>query len=173
MAIEVRARARNEETARWFRFSDAEAEEKADGFGLMNGSGGFNRWFAETFLLSRASASDPNGAFASGAARLAKDLASSVSAFGLLTTSDNTRRQQILAGRAYARIALTATALGIATHPMTQVTEEYADMAMHKKHFLEACGITNPECLQMVIRLGFASPHRHTARRDPRAMIRR
>jgi hypothetical protein len=173
MAIEASARARNEETARWWRFDDAELAAKRDGFGLRNGgTSGFGRWFIESFVLRRKSAGDPDGAFARGAVERARAQADSVSAVGLLVTRGNTRKDQLMAGRAYARVALTGTAQGVAMHPMTQSTEEYGDMAALKRRFLDACGVSPSQTLQMVVRLGFAAPHDHTPRRDPQAMTR-
>jgi hypothetical protein len=110
MAVEVKAVPRNAETAHWFRFSEDEIEEKRDGFSVQQtGAGALKRWVAETFVLDRAGASDPNGSFAKGAVDQAHDQARSAAAFGALASDENTRRAQIVAGRAYARVALTAT----------------------------------------------------------------
>ena len=134
MAAEVKDRARNEETAKWFRFSDRELEQKRDGFGLANnGKTGFTAWFAETFVLSREGSADPNGTFARGAIDMARSQAKSAPAFGVLTTASNTRAAQVLAGRAYARVALTAQALGLSMHPMSQSLEEYAEVGRRQK----------------------------------------
>ena len=171
MAVETSQAPRNVETARWFRFSEAEIVQRRDGFGLgQTGASGFDRWFAETFLLSRRSAGDPRGAFASGAVDRARAQARSAPAFGLLVTNANTRLAQVLAGRAYARIALTATALGLAIHPMTQITEEYRAMAALRGRFSEGCGVVDGRTAQMVVRLGTAVPHAHSPRRDVRDM---
>jgi hypothetical protein len=173
MAVEVKARARNVETAKWFRFSDAEVEAKRDGFGLAhNGVAGFRKWYAETFLLDRESAADPEGSFASSAVGLARDQAESAPAFGVLSTRENTRRAQVISGRAYARVALTVEALGLAMHPMSQALEEYPDMTAVKARFEREVGLEPGDTVQMFFRLGHAEAAQHTPRRNVRDLVR-
>jgi hypothetical protein len=173
MAAEVKDHARNEETAKWFRYSDRELEQKRDGFGLANnGKTGFTAWFAETFVLSRESSADPNGAFARGAIDMARSQARSAPAFGVLTTTSNTRAAQVLAGRAYARVALTAQSLGLSMHPMSQSLEEYPDMALVKTRMEREVALNPGSTVQMLFRLGYADPTPHTPRRSVEDMVR-
>ena len=166
MAVEVQAVARNVETARWFRFSEREVEETRDGFGLaQTGRGALTRWFAETFLLDRKGAADPRGMFARGAIDSVRQQAGSAAAFGVLSDRANTRRAQVIAGRAYARIALTATALGLAMHPLSQALEEYPDMAKIKARLEAEVGLPSGGTVQMLFRLGHSDPTPHTPRR--------
>lgn len=51
--------------------------------------------------------------------------------FVWLATHGNSRAQQIEAGRAYVRLQLQATALGLGMHPMSQALQEFAEMAPH------------------------------------------
>jgi hypothetical protein len=172
MTAEVRDRARNVETARWFRFSSKEIAEKRDGFNLEhNGKSAFVRWFAEAFVISRESSASPDGSFAAGAVDLARDQARSAPAFGVLSTAENTRTAQVLAGRAYARVALTVQALGLAMHPMSQSLEEYADMAPVKTRLEHEVGLAPGGTVQMLFRLGHADETPHTPRRDVRTMV--
>jgi nitroreductase len=174
MAAEVKDRGRNEETAKWFRYSGKELEQKRDGFGLANnGKTGFTAWFAETFVLSREGSADPNGTFARGAIDMARSQANSASAFGVLTTASNTRTAQVFAGRAYARVALTAQALGLSMHPMSQSLEEYADMAQVKARMEREVMLAPGSTVQMLFRLGYADPTPHTPRRSVEDMVRR
>lgn len=173
MRIEISARARNAETATWFRFNDDELEQKRDGFGLVhNGVTGLKRWFAEAFVLSRASAADPQGSFAQGAVDLTVDQTQSVSAFGVLTSADGSRRSQVKAGRAYARIALTAQALGLALQPLSQMLEEYRDMAGVKAKFEREIALAPGAQAQMFFRLGYADASAHTPRREVQSLLR-
>lgn len=57
----------------------------------------------------------------------------SASAMGFvwLATPGNHRGQQLDAGRAYVRLQLAATALGLGTHPMSQALQEFSEMAPH------------------------------------------
>jgi hypothetical protein len=173
MAVEVQAPARNIETARWFRFKRREIDEKRDGFGLaQTGRGRIARWFAEHFILDRASAAKPDGAFATGAIDMTRDQAGSAAAFGVLSTAGNSRRAQVIAGRAYARIALSATSLGLAMQPLSQTLEEYPEMAATKTRFEREVGLASGHTVQMLFRLGRAEPTEHTPRRDVRALLK-
>ncbi len=173
MAVEVTAVARNTETAHWFRFNEQETEQKRDGFGMsQTGRGAITRWFAEHFLLDRAGAADPNGAFAKGAIDATREQAGSAAAFGVLFTGANTRRAQVIAGRAYARVALSAASLGLAMHPLSQALEEYADMTKTKARVEREVGLPPGATVQMLFRLGHAEPTPHTPRRDVRAIVR-
>jgi hypothetical protein len=174
MAVEVRSVPRNVETAHWFRFSQREVEEKRDGFGLaQSGRGVLARWFAEHFILDRASAADANGSFAKGAVDLTREQAASAAAFGVLSTANNSRRAQVIAGRAYARIALTVTSLGLAMHPLSQALEEYPDMSAIKARLERELALAPGHTVQMFFRLGRAIPTEHTARRDVRSLLKR
>ena len=90
----------------------------------------------------------------------------------MLTTAENTRRAQVLAGRAYMRIALTAQALGLAMHPMSQALEEYADMAGIKARMEREVGLLPGGTVQMLFRLGHADATQHNPRRSVRDMMR-
>jgi hypothetical protein len=51
--------------------------------------------------------------------------------FVWLSTPGNRRGDQVAAGRAYVRLQLQATALGVGMHPMSQALQEFAEMAPH------------------------------------------
>jgi len=173
MATEVSSVERNRETARWFRFSDRELLQKRDGFGAaQNGVEGVKKWFAENFILSRERAPDPKGAFAQGAIAQTGTQAGSAAAFAALVSRTNTRLDQVLAGRAYARIDLTASRLGLAIQPLSQALEEYPEMAPLRMRLKLALGVAQEETVQMLFRLGRAKPARHTPRRTVAALIR-
>jgi hypothetical protein len=82
----------------------------------------------------------------------------SASGFLWLASPDNTRPTQVVAGRAYVRTHLLATAAGVDMHPLSQALQEFAAMrvpreAIHKTLGLAALG----ETLQMLSRVGFAT----------------
>ena len=56
-------------------------------------------------------------------------MAMSARAFGWLTNGNRTRKDQLDAGRAYLRLNLEATRLGLAIHPWSQALQEYPEMA--------------------------------------------
>jgi hypothetical protein len=173
MAVEVAGRDRDEELAQWFRFSDREVEQKRDGFGLgHSGRVGIAKWFAETFIISRGDAKKPKGNFSQQSVALLSDQARSASAFGLLVSGRNTRRDQVLAGRRYARVQLTATSIGLRIHPLSQILQEYPDMTTLQKEFKKATAVADSETAQMFFRIGHAPATLHTPRRDLRDLFR-
>ncbi|MDE3163735.1 MAG: nitroreductase family protein [Acidobacteriota bacterium] len=173
MRIEVSSPARNRETAGWFRFSDPELRQNRDGFGLaQSGTEGIKKWIAETFVLDRERAANPKGAFAQGAIASLAEQAGSAAAFAALATATNTRLQQVLAGRAYARVHLTASRLGLAMQPLSQALEEYAEMAAPQQQIKQALNIADAHTVQMLFRLGHARPTPYSPRRDIAALIR-
>lgn len=174
MRIDVASPARNTETAAWFRFSDEEARRSRDGFGLAaNGTAGVAKWIAETFVLSRATAADPDGSFATGAITTTRRQAQSAAAFGVITTAANTRFHQVLAGRAYLRMQLAATALGVQTHPLSQALQEYPEMESLHGQLRTELGVPDGHVVQMLYRIGYAEPAPRTLRRDARDLVRR
>jgi hypothetical protein len=174
MAVEVRDRTRNEETARWFRLSNAEFERRRDGFGLpQSGITGMTRWFAESFLLDRKDLAEPGGTFAKRAVELTREQAESAPAFVIHASAKNDRCTQVLAGRAFARMQLTATELGLATHPMSQALQEYSDMAPLYQKLKRILDIPADHTIQMLARVGYAAPTFPAPRRDVTEMMRR
>jgi hypothetical protein len=92
--------------------------------------------------------------------------------FVWLTSPGNSRSQQIEAGRAYVRLQLKATELGLGVHPMSQALQEFAEMQPHyeKVHQLvlgkSAPRSVGDDTVQMFCRLGYtASPAPATPRR--------
>ena len=174
MAVEVRDRKRNEETARWFRLSDAEFARHKDGFGLpQSGITGVSRWFAESFMLDRKELAEPEGSFAKKAVELTRGQAQSAPAFLIQASAKNDRPAQVFAGRAFARMQLTATGLGLATHPMSQALQEYGDMALLYATFKRVLGIPEDHTIQMFARVGYAAPTFPAPRRDVADIVRR
>jgi len=167
MAIDVSDRARDEETAEWFRFSDAEIERRRDGFGLSQGGvGGLSKWMAETFLLSRKSAGDPSGTFAKKSVELCWGQASSASAFAWVTTAQNRGADQLAAGRSYVRAQLAAQQLGIRSQPFSQLLQEYPAMTRLREEFKGEFDVGSGDTVQMLFRLGYAEPTPHSPRRQ-------
>lgn len=90
----------------------------------------------------------------------------------------NRRADQVNAGRAYVRLQLQATALGVGMHPMSQALQEFAEMAPHyeRAHQLmlgrAAPKTAEDETVQMFCRLGYtATPAPATPRRPLGAFV--
>lgn len=92
--------------------------------------------------------------------------------FVWLSTSGNSRSQQIQAGRAYVRLQLKTTEIGLGMHPMSQALQEFAEMKpfYDRAHQLllgkSAPRTLTDDTVQMFCRLGYtagaeaASPRR-------------
>lgn len=90
----------------------------------------------------------------------------------------NSRADQVNAGRAYVRMQLKATELGVGVHPMSQALQEFPEMAPHyaRAHQLmlnkPAPKTAADETVQMFCRLGYtAAPAPATPRRPLAAFV--
>jgi len=113
-------------------------------------------WWGRKFgAISREALLDPStSAFETGATMIAEQSATAMG-WGWMTTAGNTRKIQIATGRAYLRLNLQATALGVALHPMSQVLQEYPEMTELQSQFHETIGTRPGETVQMLVRLGY------------------
>ncbi len=92
-------------------------------------------------------------------------------AFGWIATPLNTRAAQIAAGRAYVRLNLKATELGVAMHPHSQALQEFAEMADMHRAIHKATGVPRGHTVQMFFRLGYAADPGPTPRRSPDSIV--
>lgn len=173
MSIETSNKMRDAETIEMFRFNDKERGRYRDGFGVaQSGMTGLKGWIAEAFFLSREDAEEDSTSFATQAVDMTNDQSRSAAAFGWISTASNTRLDQVVTGRAYERLNLAATALGIAMHPMSQVLQEYSDMADLQRRFLAYLDVPQGHTMQMLFRLGIAKPVEHSPRRSVKDLHR-
>ncbi len=173
MRIETSDKNRDRETITMFRFNDDEVEKYKDGFGLAQvGKTGIIKFLLEKFFLSRKSALTEDSSFGEETVKLTEKQSESAVAFGWLTSKTNTRLDQVKIGRIYERINLKATELGIAMHPMSQVLQEYSDMAFLQQKFKDYLRIPEDQTVQMLFRLGHATPVVHSPRRQVKDFFR-
>ena len=85
-----------------------------------------------------------------------------------------TRSAEVAAGRAYVRLQLQATALGLQMHPMSQAPQEFAEMKplYDRLHALTVGRPADQRTVQMLCRIGHCAPQPHTPRRGVDAIIR-
>ena len=78
------------------------------------------------------------------------------------------------AGRAYMRLQLKATELGLQMHPMSQAPQEFAEMKTHydELHRLLVNKPAAQETVQMFCRIGHCPPTQHQPRRGVDAILR-
>ncbi len=123
-------------------------------------------------LFDRSRASAPDSFAIQAHIRQFKDKIAKTPAFIWLKTSDNARSTQLLAGRAYARLQLMATAHGLAMHPLSQALQEYPAQAPHRQALHALLDATEPgETVQMWARLGYAPPASPAPRRGLAALV--
>lgn len=76
-----------------------------------------------------------------------------------ITSEGNARTTQVLAGRAYMRVQLAGTALGLAMHPLQQALQEYPEQAGPYAGIHALLGAPRPgRTVQMWARVGYAEP---------------
>ena len=86
----------------------------------------------------------------------------------------STRSAEVNAGRAYLRLQLQATQLGLQMHPMSQAPQEFAEMRVHYER-LHALLLGLPAAqrtVQMFCRVGHCADQPHTPRRGVEAIVR-
>lgn len=84
------------------------------------------------------------------------------------------RRAEVEAGRAYMRLQLKATELGLQVHPMSQAPQEFDEMKPHydRLHELLVGRPAHEETVQMFCRIGYCAEQPHAPRREVDAIIR-
>lgn len=144
----------------WLRESDGDARRRGDGVTAERlGYDGPFGWFAESSMR-------PGGHFRRWSlgwlGHETNELVRASGALALITAPRRTDSTAILAGQAYERFALKATALGLAQQPLSAATQTEAGRAGIAKAF----GVTNEEPL-LLVRLG----HARTVPASPRRAV--
>jgi hypothetical protein len=92
--------------------------------------------------------------------------ATSAAAFGWIVTPENHKITQLRAGRAFERVHLTATFLGLSLQPMNHILHTYNDMKKTRHDFQEILDIPDTNTLQMFFRIGYARSAPYAPRRN-------
>jgi hypothetical protein len=93
--------------------------------------------------------------------------------FVWMVTADNTRATQVAAGRAYMRLQLAATGLGLSMQPLQQALQEYPEQAGPHQEIRRLLGADKPgQTVQMWARVGSAEMAEPAPRRRLRDFIR-
>lgn len=110
-----------------------------------------------TGLMNREALADRSSqAYRSGAEVYREIMASSMG-FLWWTSSDNSRKTQLDAGRVFARTHLQATEAGVHLHPVSQCLQEFPAMGPHLNGIHAMLGVDSPGRIQMLARLGYAA----------------
>ncbi len=88
--------------------------------------------------------------------------------------SNTLRSAEVNAGRAYLRLQLKATELGLQVHPMSQAPQEFAEMKplYDQLHQLLLGKPAGEETVQMFCRVGYCAQQQHTPRRAVDGFVR-
>ena len=123
-------------------------------------------------LFDRSKPSEPDSSAITGQISEFNDKMSTTPACVWLSTSDNSRRTQMLCGRAYVRLQLAATALGLRMHPLSQALQEYPEQTNNFKAIRELLvGKDSTATVQMWTRLGYAPAGSPSPRRGLQAHL--
>jgi len=133
------------------RFGRREIEASPDGIDL---GGPFLETLMLAGMLSREAQRDPSSrAFRTGV-EIYREMLAATPAYVWLATEGNARTDQIAAGRAWLRVNLAATGLGLGLHPVSQCLQEFPEMAQVRGRAHEMLGEPG-ETVQMLGRLGY------------------
>jgi hypothetical protein len=85
-----------------------------------------------------------------------------------------TRSAEVAAGRAYLRLHLKATELGLQMHPLSQAPQEFAEMKpfYDQMHQMLLGRPATQEVVQMLCRVGYCADQPHTPRRELASFMR-
>jgi nitroreductase len=122
-------------------------------------------------MISREQIADPqSSAFKQGMDRY-RTMLNATPAYLIVTTPDNSRGAQVAAGRAYVRANLKAAQLGVAMHPVSQLLQEYPEIADLKAQFESAVGVAAPARVQMLARVGYGPQVEPSPRRSMTSFV--
>lgn len=158
--LEVLTPNTNQESVDLMRIGAVEVKANPDGIELEGPLMGLGKAIG---LISRETLADPSSeGFRQGLA-MYEAMAMSARGFVWIANDNQRRADQIDAGRAYVRMNLRATALGLGLHPWSQSLQEYPEMA---PLYAEVHGlIGGGKRLQMLARTGFGPDVGPTPRR--------
>ena len=150
--VEIETARTYKESVDLMRIGNKEVAAKPDGISM---GGAFFSVMKNTGLISRKKIADPSSqAYKQGISPF-RDIMHSAMAYSWISTSGNTRLNQVEAGRQYLRLNLKAAELGLSMHPISQALQEYPEMAMLYKELHELTDTQSPGRIQMLTRLGY------------------
>ncbi len=167
--LEMHTQAALAESVNVMRIGDRAIAAHRDGLTL--GGPMMNLLGASGFITREALLDPDSSANAQGAA-MWKKMSDSAPAFIWISSDDNSRRTQISAGRAYARLNLAAIAHGLSVHPWSMALQEYPEMADLYAEQQTFLGATSAAPVQMLARIGYAPAIPPAPRRGLEALLK-
>jgi len=150
--IEIETPRTYKESIDLMRIGNKEVAANPDGIDL---GGSFFSIMKNLGLTTHEKLADPNSiAYKQGIPPF-RDIMYSSMAFSWITSSGNTRMDQVKVGIEYLISNLKAAEMGLSMHPISQALQEYPEMAATYKKLHELMGIKSPGRIQMLSRLGY------------------
>lgn len=149
------------ESTRLTRIGAAEVAANPDGISLY---GPMMETYRLMGVLSRAEMERKGSRAFKSTLSFYNALIDTAQAFGWLSSGANTRADQIAAGAGWLRINLAATKNGLAMHPLSQVLQEFPEMAACYESFHRLAGVAAPARVQGLFRFGYAKEPRPAPR---------
>jgi hypothetical protein len=140
------------------RIGKAEIEAQPDGIDL---GGAFLEGLALLGMLSREQLRDTASTAYQQGLDMYREMLGTAMGHVWIATPGNRRIDQLNAGRAWLRVNLKATELGLGVHPLSQALQEYPEMAELFEEMTAAtdvgAGTATGERLQMFARIGYGA----------------
>ncbi len=115
-------------------------------------------------LLNRDSMAAPSSTAFKTGLEMQEEICGSLPSLIWISTKSNRRIDQLQAGYRYVRANLRATSLGLAMQPLSQSLQEFPEMATHFTQIHDLLGGQSGNRIQMLARLGYATPVAPAAR---------
>jgi nitroreductase len=159
--VEFLTRRTWQESVDLMRIGKREIDSNPDGISI---GGPFLEALAMAGQLSREQLARPGTiAYSASADRYRPIMASSMG-YAWITTSGNSRAEQLAAGRAFVRMNLEAARQGLGFHPVSQALQEFPEMAKSFSEVHATLSAPQGARIQMLARLGYGSVATKTPR---------
>ncbi|MDV8056288.1 MULTISPECIES: Acg family FMN-binding oxidoreductase [unclassified Rhodococcus (in: high G+C Gram-positive bacteria)] len=170
--VESRYTPATEESAALFHPNEGAKNDARSGFAVEGqGTSGFMKYLLQGLITIVPSIND-DAATAKNAISSTDEAVAHTPAYALVSTASNSRAEQVQAGMLYADLSLRARTLGLVMQPLSQVLQEYSEMAgpyaaIHEEYAPEG------QTIQMMVRLGSPTAQYPTSmRRDAATLVR-
>jgi nitroreductase len=151
--IEMRKPDTCQESAYLTRIGAKQINANPDGISL---AGPMMEAYRMTSLLTRDSMNEIGSTAWKATLSTYNELIDSTPTFLWFSSSGNSRSEQLDSGAVWIRLQLAAAAVGVGFHPLSQVLEEYSEMAEPFAEIHDRLGVTLPGRIQGLFRLGYA-----------------
>jgi hypothetical protein len=160
-----------EESNAVFHSTEQAKNDARSGFAVEGqGTSGVMKYFLQGLITIVPSVND-DAAAAKNAIALTAAGVENTAAYALISTTGNTRSEQVEAGIAYAQFSLRARTLGLVMQPLSQVLQEYPTMAAPYASIHEQFA-ADGRTIQMLVRMGTATTdYPVTMRRDANDLV--